>query len=140
MARTSVGLIGFASPFQVASTPPAGFALQNGTPTILSFTTPNVPNTTYLIVVAVRLHVTSAMTGGTTGMQITESGQATDSGGVIFAAEGGAGYYHYPNAGSVVTIGPFLVGPNCVVSLVQASALTAGAATIDAVMQAVLAA
>lgn len=74
------------------------------------------------------LQVISAMTGGVTGVQVHLAGGSYDTGPVLYNANGGVGYYHYPaNPPS-----PFLVFGGDTIQVVQASNLTVGTATLYA--------
>ncbi len=104
----------------VAATPAAGFALQNGTPTILTWVVPN-DGALHTLNIVMTLHVTSLETGGQITVTTTDpSGTAANP--VAFAGGAAAGstpqqYQRLLQAGSTVT-------------LAQTSALTAGAASI----------
>jgi hypothetical protein len=102
-------------------TAPAGFSLVNGTPNILSFTTPNDGNV-HSYFVSTTLNVTVAETGG--AVQVTWT-----SGGVAYVATyyaGGSGIGTNNVSGQVVA------DPNTVVTLKQSSALSAGTASVNA--------
>lgn len=102
-----------------------GFALEDATPTILTWTAPNDGNQHH-VYVDTNLDVTSAETGGIVQIQFTlpngTSAQAQQHAGGL-----AAGFAH-------ALIG-YLVEPGTTVSLVQGSALTAGAATLWAEMR-----
>ncbi len=105
----------------LAATPVAGFALQNGTPTIITWTAPN-DGALHRVLVLTTLHVTSTETGGQVNLtatlpdgtavssNIVNSGQAT---GVIARASSAC-----------------FAEVNTAVSVVQQTALTAGAAVL----------
>lgn len=104
----------------VGTTGAAGFALQDATPTIIGPV--NVPNDGNLhrATVVWGLNVTSAETGGAVAMEYTGPG-----GNAVTPqlSAGGAG------AGETGTQFDRVVKPGSTVSVVQTSALTAGAAT-----------
>jgi len=106
----------------VATTGVNGFALQNATPTILSWTAPNDGAAHRVLVLGSYLDVTSAETGGTLTFNVT----GPDGGNVGFGLfTGGLG----TGAQVAATISrPVKAGTT--VSLVQTSALTAGAAIL----------
>lgn len=112
----------------LATTDDSGFALQNGTPTILSWTAPDDGQLHRVTLYAV-LNVTSTETGGQ--IQLDWYGPWSGSAAYqlnIFNAEESATTH-----GSPPTISQnLLIGPGTTVSLVQSSALTAGAATVYA--------
>jgi hypothetical protein len=103
----------------VATTGPAGFTLVNGTPNILSWTTPADGNMHRAIVIAA-VHVTSTETGG----QLNTTGNAAD--GTAFnqlLIAGGAA------TGAINrTQSSFLLQANTTLAVTQNTALTAGAA------------
>jgi hypothetical protein len=104
----------------VASTGINGFTLQNATPTILTWNTPNDGNLHRCLIVA-SLDVTSAETGG----QITVTYTLPNGGSTphnLFSAGTGAGI------ALPVNIFNMCVGPNTSIVIAQASALSAGAA------------
>jgi hypothetical protein len=121
-AVTAVQVNGTALPALVATTGVGGFALQNATPTILSWTTPNDGNMHRYTVFGV-LYVTSAQTGG-----VIQSESALPSGAAtlfrtVVAGANADGEYPF-NSACITT------GPNQTVTLQQTSAQTAGAATL----------
>jgi hypothetical protein len=104
-----------------AATPVGGFALQNGTPTILSWTAPN-DGLLHRILVISNLHVTSGETGGAVSCAYS---YPDGFGGLSSITPGTTG------AGSVP--GTFLarnIQAGSMVTIEQVSALTAGAATL----------
>lgn len=107
----------------------SGFALQNGTPTIVTATAPNDGNR-HIALIAGWVNVTTAETGGQLTVTLTQNGISTP---VICDAGG-----HTPqslelfNNNIVGNAGGFLVDPGTTVTLAQSSALTAGAATVNA--------
>lgn len=111
---------------QRAATALAGFALQNGTPTILTYTTPS-DGVMHRFQVLGDLVVTSAETGGAVSITFTDPASVVRTVGVW---NGGLGT-GFTGAGS---IGPnmFTVAPGTAVSLVQGTALTVGAASVYA--------
>lgn len=115
---------------KVASTGPAGFAMINGTATILSWTAPS-DGLLHRVKILMVGHVTSGMTGG----QIQISRVVPDGfANTVTVANGGTG------AGGILNAGPgayddsasFLIGAGTTISLKQTSALTAGAVTLFA--------
>lgn len=105
-----------------ADTGPAGFALQNATPTILSWTVPNDGNAHPVLIMASQ-YVTSAETGGAVSATITvpsgNSGSPT-----LFSAGHGTGLF--PPSGTLTMIAE----AGSTVTIQQSSALTVGAATV----------
>lgn len=105
-----------------ADTGPAGFALQNATPVILTWTAPNDGNAHPVIVIASQ-YVTSAETGGAVSVSATvpngNSGSPT-----LFSAGHGTGLF--PPSSPIALI----VEAGSTVTVQQSSALTAGAATV----------
>lgn len=104
----------------LATTGSSGFSLQNATPTILSWASPNDGNL-HRVVLILNGNVTSAETGGAVVLDTTLPG-AVSADPQILAGGAGTG----PLAGSALRI----VAANTTTSLVQSSALTAGAAVI----------
>jgi len=105
-----------------AATAVAGFALQNATPTVISWTAPN-DGRQHRVTVIYTLHVTVAETGGAVVTNFT----APDAGvGQSTAFAGGAG------TGVFIPNGPQMavVGAGTTVSVAQSSALTVGAALL----------
>jgi hypothetical protein len=104
---------------------PAGFALQNGTPTIIQWTPPN-DGLMHRFMIGVSFLVTSAETGGS--LQVTYN----DPGGggrirQLFAAGQAAGYYN----GQGTTPAMLTICEGGVPVIVeQSTALTAGAAVL----------
>ena len=107
---------------RVATTLAAGFALQNATPNILTWTAPNDGQTHAVIVNAFKI-VTVAETGGNVTIAYTCGGQAK----TVTVAPGGAAIGTYPEnwAG-------FVCDPGTTVTLAQQTALTAGASVLFA--------
>jgi hypothetical protein len=104
-----------------AATPVGGFALVNGTPNILSWTAPG-DGKQHRVIVMGGISVSSAETGGLVNVSLPLPNTA-DVVQTFFGA----------NLGSFTAIGQFtaaIVGPGAVVALVEASALTGGAATL----------
>lgn len=97
----------------------AGFPLVNGTPTILSWTAPN-DGIVHIVHLVSAQQVTVAETGGAVAVNFT----APDSVARQFPIfPGGSG------AGDQSNVQDFLVAPGSTTSIVQTSALTAGAAS-----------
>ena|SRR5215472_95885 len=105
---------------KVAGTPNAGFALQNATPTIISWSVPNDGNQHRFVIVAT-INVTLAETGGTVTGNFTIAGIATTP--QLTAGGSAAGIVNPNYRGGICD-------PNTTVSVVQSTALTAGAAVI----------
>lgn len=115
------------------SPPPAGalaqqqtaidFALQNGTPTVITWTTPNDGNEHRAQVFA-SLNMSSGGTGGQLNFQWTYKGSQGSA--VIFAANATSGT-HVPAISTLI-----MADPNTAVRIIQSTALTAGAGEISA--------
>lgn len=108
---------------RLAATAVTGFALQNATPTILSWTAPN-DGSQHRILAFGSAEITSAATGGSVALVIVPPSGATGFPTVISGGQGTGFSYNGPYGL------PYIVGPNTTVSLVQGSALTAGAVTV----------
>jgi hypothetical protein len=103
-----------------AITPAGGFALQNGVPTIITWTTPN-DGQPHRFQVSAAQNVTVAETAG--AVQITYTDPAGNPATVaLFPGASGAGA-QYGSADR-------LAAPNTAISVAQSSALTAGAASV----------
>lgn len=109
---------------RVASTLQAGFALQNATPTIVSWTAPN-DGQLHQALVSATLVVSSAETGGQVFIRWTSGGAAQ----VFTAFNGGLG------AGAVYA-NTVTADPGTTVHIDQNTALTAGAASVFATIAA----
>lgn len=110
----------------VASTGASGFALQNGTPTILSWTAPN-DGQLHRVMVFGQIHVTSAETGGQVSLQYF----APFSGSVAHTSQLFAAALGTDTNGQLLGFVPAItVGAGTTVSILQISALTAGAAVV----------
>jgi hypothetical protein len=108
-----------------ATTGAAGYPLVNGTGNIVTWTTPNDGLLHRVLIVAV-LHVTSAETGGQCSLLTTlPDGTAVNK--TLFSASQAAGEF-WPISFSTPQLQP--VQANTAVTVTQASALTAGAATV----------
>lgn len=106
----------------VATTGLAGFAKQNGTPIILSYTLPNDGQMHRFIVLASE-QVTVAETGGGIGLNLTvPGGAAQNAGTALFAGAKTIGGYHVSDGG--------LVQAGSLLQVDQSAALTAGACTV----------
>jgi len=105
-----------------AATPVAGFALQNGTPTILSWTAPS-DGQLHRVLVFGSLDMTSSGTGGAVSVSSTAPDGSSAS--LIMFSANANNTLHYPNFPY-----PIVVGAGTTVSVVQASALTAGAGVL----------
>lgn len=106
-----------------ASTGPGGFALQNGTPTILSWTAPNDGQVHRYLTFGNTI-ISSAETGGAIATQYTPPGGASHEG------SNDAGGNSAGTVGWQVLDGVVQAGTT--VSLLQISALTVGAAKVVA--------
>lgn len=108
----------------LATTGASGFALQNGTPTILTWTAPN-DGQIHRIIASGSVYVSIAETGGHVTLGGTlPNGQALNAQNI---STGGFGV-------GVVVSGPIMtyIAAGTTVTVVQASALTAGAAVLFA--------
>ena len=103
-----------------ATTGVAGFALQNATPTIISWTAPNDGNLHRFIVIC-SLDVSSAETGGAVSLVCTPPGAGAQTTSLY---AGGLG------TGPAYNTQERLVQPGTTVTVEQSSALTGGAATV----------
>jgi len=104
-----------------ATTGASGFALQNATPTIATYTAPNDGNI-HMVAVFVTLVVTSLETGG--AIQVASTG-ALGLTSTMFAGGAAAG-----TVMNTAIVPLFAVSPGATVNINQSSALTAGAATV----------
>jgi hypothetical protein len=124
-----VGLPAAAPPVEplqlLASTGPAGFALQNATPVILSYTFPNDGNL-HRLFIGGSMNVTSAETGGQVTYTCSPPAGGAVTGTVLFAAGSGVA----PNLGSLGNRTLVVAGSGTTVTVQQATALTAGAAVV----------
>lgn len=103
---------------RVATTGLAGFALQNGTPTILSWTAPN-DGQMHRAFLFVSESCTVAETGGSITWGFTPPTGVAKTGINVLAAGQAVGTYHFQDG--------CILGAGQTVSIVQGSALTAGA-------------
>jgi hypothetical protein len=103
-----------------AQTPVAGFALQDATPTILTWNVPDDGNLHYFLVYAI-LNVSSPETGGQVIIKFTDPSGAAHTFQLLAAGLSGE------NAPAVL---PLAVESGSTVSVAQNSALSAGAATL----------
>jgi hypothetical protein len=96
--------------------------LTNGTPTILTYTTPN-DGRPHQVLITGTMHVTSATTGGAVqGVYSAPDGLVTFTAALSAATQAvGA----HPSGGTWAT-----VAPNTTITISQSSAVTAGAAKI----------
>ena len=125
VANPAAALADLGGLVRVASTGPAGFALQNATPNILTWTAPN-DGLLHWVVVMTYLRVTSAETGGQVNLSWTDPGGNGTATGLVNGGKGtGATGTDSPNwsVNAAVQAGT-------TITLLQATALTAGAATI----------
>lgn len=111
---------------KVATTGANGFALQNGTSTILSWTAPDDGNL-HSVILCGKLNVTAVMTGGATEFLLNGVGLNMSNRTSTTQFFGGGGF-------GVGDFGPFQVTlePGDTIGIAQSSALTAGAATVYA--------
>jgi hypothetical protein len=108
----------------LATTGLSGFALVNGTPTIISWTAPN-DGQLHRVEVFASVLVTSTETGGILRVTWMGPGASTAQATQLLGASNAASTASYaPNASMTFTI-----QPNTTVSVVQGSALTVGSAT-----------
>lgn len=113
----------------VADTGPSGFALQNATPTILSWTAPN-DGKLHSVSLNSLIYVSSTQTGGQINASLTVGGQPYSV--LIYPQGANAGVHGMANI-----ISDFVCDPGTTVTLAQSSAQTAGAATLYAQLWAV---
>jgi len=106
-----------------AATPAAGYALVNGTGTIISWTAPN-DGQLHRVLFFGTLHVTSSETGGAVNVNFTSPDGISNANQAVFSASHGGGVFGPDKAGLVV------VEAGTVVSVQQGSALTGGASTL----------
>jgi hypothetical protein len=108
----------------LAATPEAGFALQNATPTILSWTAPNDGNL-HRAKLIIYLLVTSGETGGNINIDFTDPSNTSRAFGLGLSGKAAGEYgnqqYEWES---------LFAYPGTTVTLVQSSALTGGAATV----------
>jgi hypothetical protein len=118
-------MVAFGGMVVQAATPLTGFALQNGTPNILQWTAPN-DGKLHWVFIATYLRVTSAETGGQVNISWTDpSGNGTATG--LLNGGKGTGATGSDSSSWSVNIA---VQPGTTVTLLQATALTGGAATL----------
>lgn len=111
----------------LATTGASGFALQNATPTIITWTAPN-DGLLHRVTLYGLLHVATNETGGVVSFQYTGPfGGAAAHTSQIFA-----GSLASDTTGVAPSFFNVVVGPGTTVSILQTSALTAGAATVYA--------
>lgn len=123
-AGVVAGFTGVPGPLSLqATTGSSGFALQNGTPTILSWTAP-ADGQPHRVVLVTENIVTVAETGGQCSVNFTPPSGAAQSA-VVYGGALGVGYRGPNNTG-------FTVAPGTTVTFTQSTALTAGAATVFA--------
>ena len=110
----------------IARTPAAGTPLVNGTPAILSWNVPN-DGQAHFFSLAGTVNTTVASTGGAIGLTFTVAGSAK-----AFAIFNGTKAVGVDACGDAAAFGPLAspiaCDPGTTVSIVQTSALTAGAA------------
>jgi hypothetical protein len=112
----------------LAATPEAGFALQDATPVILTWTAPNDGNL-HRVTVFGLIHVASTETGGLVSLTYT----GPFAGAALHTSTLWAAALASDTAGQA-TASPasLIVGPGTTVAIVQGTALTGGAATVYA--------
>lgn len=106
---------------KAAATAAAGFALQNATPVIVSWTAP-ADGQPHRVMIITTIDITALETGGQVSATFTAPDGAVQNFNQLFAA-GQAAAAHTNQAG-------IIVAPGTTVTLSQTSALTAGAALI----------
>lgn len=106
-----------------AATPVAGFALQNGTPTVISWTAPNDGKLHYVAVFA-EIVVSNAETGGQITAILNDPAGGNHNREVIQGGQG-AGFVGMDGGSQT-----FVIQAGSTFSIVQNTALTAGAATL----------
>jgi hypothetical protein len=114
---------------KVAATPVGGFALANGTSTILTWTAP-ADGQIHRASVYGSEDVISAMTGGNVNVTWTDPSGGSQAW-TIFPSASSAGWNY-----AISQPPDLLVAPGSAVAVVQATALTAGAATLWAEIRA----
>ena len=114
-------------PELVQTTGVGGFALQNGTPTILSWTAPNDGNEHRFLFYGART-VTVAETGGAMVFTYTPPGGGAAIATTVAGGTSGVGTGGLGNVACITGV----AAANTVVSLAQSSALTAGACQVNA--------
>lgn len=107
---------------KIAATPNAGYALINGTGTVLTFTTPN-DGQNHRYQLFTEKHVTVAETGG--AIQLSYFTPDNSNGVSTFFGGGQGTGVFLPNGPQM-----FVAGPNTVVTVSQSSALTVGASLL----------
>jgi hypothetical protein len=100
-----------------------GFALQNGTPNILSWTAPN-DGLMHRVLVIGMLEVTSSETGGSIDVSCTSPDGTNRAFTSLFGANSGLSSSFVPE------VLPFFVKAGTTITVFQNSALTAGASTL----------
>lgn len=108
-----------------ATTGPAGFALQNATPNILTWAVPN-DGAMHTVMMVSMMSVASLETGGQVTLSFTGPDSAVHSR-TVYAANLAAGFQ-----APAAQLWPVQAGTT--VTLAQASALTAGASTVWAIL------
>lgn len=125
---TKVGGSGGSGLAEVATTGTSGYALTNGTGTIISWTTPNDGNLHYAFLV-IQEDVTSATTGGYVNFAFTAPGGAQSN--QVLAGTQSTGWKSTSSLSNCMAY-QLPMSPNTTVSVLQTSAVTAGAATVYA--------
>ena len=106
-----------------ATTGEAGFALQDATPVILSWTAPNDGNL-HRTTVASIISISAAITGGQIRVEAYPPDGAGLASSTIYTGTNG------PFSAFATFTPVFTIGPGTTVQVVQTSAVTAGAATL----------
>jgi hypothetical protein len=107
------------------ATAAGGFALVNGTPNVITWTAPN-DGQPHLFQLTAVMHVTVAETGGEIDLAFTAPDGTVVSGVVVFASA--------LTPGISAAFFSRLCQPGTIVTVSQATALTLGAARLDAVI------
>ena len=120
-----ISLFGFANLTRLASTGTTGFALQDATPIILSWTAPNDGNLHYVAGISVLVDCTAAATGGALAVVAYGVGGITSVADQISAGGFSVGQ-------TIAYEKPIALPPGQLVMLKQSGALTAGNVTVYA--------
>lgn len=108
----------------LAATPAAGFPLVNATPTILSWTAP-ADGQLHRVIVFCNGHVTVGTTGGAVGINFTGPDGAAIANSILAGTQA-ASHLNISGAGNAT----FFVQAGTTVTLVQTSAMSAGAEVV----------
>jgi hypothetical protein len=113
---------------KVAATASSGFALQNGTPTILQWTAPSDGNK-HRAMVFIAIDVTAATTGGEIDMTTVLNGDS-DTGVTVINGTRGTGLSQGMSVQKDGTGIMVIVDPGSTITIFQGTAMTAGAALL----------